>query len=110
MPRGAGLAGSAPASAYTASACACVCPLRVRCVLVCAFRVAADNYAWCIHLLSHPPAHASSHLLRRVHCRGVSAAQWESLVRSVTLAAWQAEVSRLVSDARAQGRLIELGA
>ena len=54
--------------------------------------------------VSHPLGGASL----KLHVRGVPLARWEALVRCTTMAAWQAAVSKLLSDARAEQRVGQL--
>ena len=54
--------------------------------------------------VSHPLGGASL----KLHVRGVLLARWEALVRCTTMAAWQAAVSKLLSDARAEQRVGQL--
>ena len=54
--------------------------------------------------VSHPLGGASL----KLHVRGVLLARWEALVRCTTMAAWQAAVSKLLSDARAEHRVGQL--
>ena len=44
----------------------------------------------------------------KLHCRGVPLGRWEAVARCATMPAWQAAVTRLLGDARAEGRVIEL--
>ena len=58
--------------------------------------------------LRYDATHTGGAMAVKLQCRGVQKSSWQALTRSETMRAWQIAVSRLLQQARAEQRVIEL--